>query len=220
MTSRQAHTLYVNELFSSIQGESTRAGLPCGFIRLAGCNLRCAWCDTSHAFEDGRDMTVPEILAAVQQWELPLVEITGGEPLVQPGCVSLARALLAAGYTTLVETNGSLPVAVLPEKVIRILDIKCPGSGMNDKMHWPNIEALTARDEVKFVLAHRADYDYALQTMRQYALADRGIAVLLSPVPNRLDAQQLAAWMLEDSVSARLQLQLHKQIWPPDMRCV
>ncbi len=220
MTSRQALTLYVNELFSSIQGESTRAGLPCGFIRLAGCNLRCAWCDTSHAFEDGRDMTVAEILAAVKQWGLPLVEITGGEPLAQPGCVSLARALLAAGYTTLVETNGSLPVAVLPEKVIRILDIKCPGSGMNDRMHWPNVEALTARDEVKFVLAHRADYDYALETMRRYSLADRGIAALLSPVPNRLDAQQLAAWMLEDSVSARLQLQLHKHIWPPDMRGV
>ena len=161
-----------------------------------------------------------EILEIVKSWKLPLVEITGGEPLLQPGCVPLAEALLKAGYITLLETNGSLPIDVLPDGVVRIMDIKCPGSGMNDNMHWPNVEALTVRDEVKFVLASRDDYEWALEVLHRYDLAARCKAIHLSPVSGVLDAAQLAAWMLEDCLSARLQLQLHKIIWPADMRGV
>lgn len=207
-------------MFASIQGESTYAGQPCGFVRFAGCNLRCAWCDTAYAFEGGNTMSVKELLEVVESWQLPLVEITGGEPLLQPGCILLAEALLAAGYTTLIETNGSLPIDILPSGVIRIMDIKCPGSGMSDRMHWPNLEALTKQDEVKFVLADRADYDWAIEVLHRYDLAAHCKTIHLSPLSGSLNAAQLAAWMLEDRPPARLQLQLHKIIWPADMRGV
>jgi 7-carboxy-7-deazaguanine synthase len=220
MPSYTSTTLQISELFASIQGESTYAGQPCGFIRLAGCNLRCTWCDTTYAFEGGNTGTIQEILETVASWRLPLVEITGGEPLLQSGCVPLAEALLEAGYTTLLETNGSLPIDVLPDGVVRIMDIKCPGSGMSDRMHWPNVEALAKQDEVKFVLANRADYDWTLEVLHRYDLAARCKAIHLSPVSGMLDAAHLAAWMLEDRPPARLQLQLHKIIWPADMRGV
>ena len=220
MSANSADVLHISELFTSIQGESTRAGLSCGFVRLAGCNLRCVWCDTTYACEGGKEMRLEEIIETVSQWHIPLVEITGGEPLLQPGCISLAASLVAKGYTTLVETNGTLPIDVLPEGVVRIMDIKCPDSGMSDKMHWPNIEALTARDEVKFVLASRADYEWMLDVMHRHNLTKKCRAVLVSPVFGCLDAAQLAIWMLEDRPLARLQLQLHKIIWPSDMRGV
>jgi 7-carboxy-7-deazaguanine synthase len=220
MSNQLETTLQICELFAGIQGESTYAGQPCGFIRVDGCNLRCVWCDTAYAFEGGNTMSVKEILEVVESWQLPLVEITGGEPLLQSGCIPLAEALLAAGYATLIETNGSQPIDVLPDGVVRIMDIKCPGSGMSDRMHWPNVEALTEQDEVKFVLADRADYDWALEVLRRYDLAARCKAIHLSPVSGSLDAAQLAAWVLEDRPPARLQLQLHKIIWPADMRGV
>ncbi len=220
MPAATSTTLQISELFTSIQGESTYAGQPCGFIRLVGCNLRCVWCDTGYAFEGGNTRTIQEILETAASWRLPLVEITGGEALLQPGCVPLAQALLEAGYITLLETNGSLPIDVLPNGVVRIMDIKCPGSGMSDRMHWPNVEVLTKQDEVKFVLANRADYDWALEVLQRYSLAARCKAIHLSPVSGMLDPAQLAVWMLEDLPPARLQLQLHKIIWPADMRGV
>ena len=220
MASDMSTTLQVSELFTSIQGESTYAGQPCGFIRLAGCNLRCVWCDTAYAFEGGNTMSLEKILAAVKSWRLPLVEITGGEPLCQPGCIPLTEALLAAGYTTLLETNGSLPIDILPQNTARIVDIKCPGSGMSDRMHWPNMAALTKQDEVKFVLKDRRDYNWALAILNRYDLATRCKAVQLSPVSENLEPAELAAWMLEDRSAARLHLQLHKIIWAEDMRGV
>lgn len=213
-------SLRVAEMFVSVQGESTRAGMICGFIRLAGCNLRCSWCDTAYAREGGEHMSLAGIMARVQSWRTPLLEITGGEPLLQPGCGPLAEALLARGYTVMIETNGSLPIQALPDGLIRILDLKCPGSGMAGHICWANMDALTKRDEVKFVLADRQDYEWALETMQRHRLDERCGAVLLAPVFGWLDARELAAWMLEDLPPARMQLQLHKLIWPPDARGV
>ena len=212
--------LQVTELFASIQGESTRAGLPCGFIRLAGCNLRCSWCDTTYSYEGGTEMTLSAILEQVRQWGLPLVEITGGEPLLQPLTPVMASLLLDRGLTVLIETNGSMPIDVLPSEVVRILDIKCPESGMQDRMHWPNLELLTTRDEVKFVLASQSDYRWALDILRQFDLSRRCGTVLFSPVTGRLDPKDLAAWMMADKPTARLQLPLHKYIWPERQRGV
>ncbi len=215
-----AVALRISEMFVSIQGESTYAGIPCGFIRLGGCNLRCAWCDTGYALDGGELMSLASIVQTVCQWAVPVIAITGGEPLLQSGCRALAEALVALNRTVLVETNGSRPIQGLPEAVIRILDVKCPGSGMSAFMHWENIAALTPRDEVKFVLGSRADYDWALEVMKRHDLADRCGAVLLSPVSGLLEARTLAAWMVEGLPPARLHLQLHKYIWPPDTRGV
>ena len=212
--------LLVTELFASIQGESTRAGLPCAFVRLSGCNLRCSWCDTTYSYEEGTPMTLPDVLEQVRQWGLPLVEITGGEPLLQPLTPLLAALLLERGHTVLIETNGSMPIDVLPDKVIRILDIKCPESGMDTQMHWPNLELLTSQDEVKFVLASRTDYLWALDIIRNTGLSRRCSAILLSPATGRLDPKDLAAWMMADRPTARLQLPLHKYIWPERQRGV
>ncbi|HOC70476.1 MAG TPA: radical SAM protein [Candidatus Hydrogenedentes bacterium] len=213
-TDPSVETLQVTELFASIQGESTWVGCPCGFVRLAGCNLRCAWCDTTYSYGPGATMTLPEIVEKLRGWGLPLVEITGGEPLLQPATPRLASLFLDAGLTVLVETNGSLPIDVLPEGVIRIMDIKCPDSGMHENMDRRNLEVLTPRDEVKFVLASRADYTWALDLARQQNLAQRCGAVLFSPAAGRLSPATLAGWMLEDCPPARLQLPLHKYIWP------
>ena len=213
-------SLQVTELFLSIQGESTWAGLPCGFIRLAGCNLRCSWCDTVYSYEGGVEMSLEDILADVRRWGVGLVEITGGEPLLQAGCVPLAEALQREADTVLIETNGSLPIAALPPEVIRILDIKCPGSGMQDRMYWPNLENLGPRDEVKFVLADRADYDWAVRVMDKHGLPDRCGAVLFSAATGLLEPAELAQWMVSDRPAARLQLPLHKHIWGPHRRGV
>lgn len=213
-------TLVVTEIYRSIQGESTWAGAPCTFIRLTGCNLRCVWCDTEYAFHDGARMAIPEILAECRRLDCPLVEITGGEPLLQKGCPRLAEALLAEGYTVLCETSGALPLAGLPGDVIKIMDLKCPGSGECDKNDWANIDALGRRDEVKFVIASREDYEWSRDVLRKYNLAARCHAVLFSPVFGAIDPKDIVAWLLEDRLEVRFQLQMHKFIWPPGQKGV
>lgn len=203
----------VNEIFLSIQGESTRAGLPCAFVRLTGCNLRCGWCDTAYAFYQGRRMSVEDVLAEVAGLGCPLVEVTGGEPLAQRESLVLMAALVDRGYRVLLETGGSLPICDVPEGVIRILDVKCPGSGEAHRNHWENLDNLRAGDEVKFVIASREDYLWAVACVRERELAGRS-AVLFSAVHGGLSAGDLAQWMLEDGVPARLQIQLHKVLWP------
>lgn len=214
-------TLLVTEIFYSIQGESTRAGLPCVFVRLARCNLRCRWCDTEYSFKGGDRMTLDAVLAKVCGWDCGLVEITGGEPLAQKNCPALAARLLDAGKTVLVETGGSLPIDTLPPGVVRIMDLKCPDSGMCARNYWPNVDVLDpARDEVKFVIASRGDYEWSRDILRKYNLAARCRAVLMSPVRDAVPFDALAAWMLEDGLPARFQAQLHKIIWAPDRRGV
>ena len=206
--------LRVNEIFKSIQGESTYAGLPCSFIRLTGCNLRCSYCDTTYAFEKGIDMSIEEILADMGLLGCNLVEITGGEPLLQEGTGGLVKSLLGEGYKVLVETNGSLDIDVLPEGTIRIVDVKCPGSGMSERMDWKNIERLRGTDEVKFVLSSQEDYAWARGIIDKYALLDKS-KVLMGVAYGKLDPRPLAEWILQDGLEVRLQLQLHRYIWPP-----
>lgn len=213
--------LDIREIFASIQGESTWAGAPCAFVRLAGCNLRCAWCDTEYAQRSGgAHMSIGAILDEVNAFGLRLAEITGGEPLVQEGTPALAAALLEAGYIVLAETNGSLPIGRFPAGVHRIVDFKSPSSGETAHILWDNIAELRGGDEVKFVLADRADYEWARGAMLENELAKRCAAVLFSAVHGRLDAAQLAAWLLEDRLPARLNLQLHKILWPAALRGV
>ncbi|MFP4476146.1 MAG: radical SAM protein [Desulfatibacillaceae bacterium] len=206
--------LLVNELFFSIQGESTHAGLPCAFVRLTGCNLRCAWCDTRHAYEEGERMAVADVVSTLVKYGSKLVEITGGEPLLQKETPELARALLRAGRTVLVETNGSLDIGVLPTGAVAVMDVKCPGSGEADCFDPGNLGRLRPLDEVKFVLADRVDYEYALDMLAALRRrAESPVAVHFSPVHGALDPAELARWMLEDNVSARLAFQLHKAVW-------
>jgi 7-carboxy-7-deazaguanine synthase len=212
--------LTVNEIFYSIQGESTRAGLPCVFVRLTACDLRCTWCDTPYAFHEGRKQSVDEVVAAVERYDCPLVEITGGEPLLQEDVYPLMDRLLDGGRTVMLETGGHRPIDRVPEGVVRIVDIKCPGSGEVDKNHWANVDRLTPHDEVKFVVNDRTDYEFARDVIRARDLASRCAAVLLSPVHGVLDGRVLSEWMLEDRVPARFQLQLHKYIWTPNTRGV
>ncbi|MGI6139515.1 MAG: radical SAM protein [Candidatus Hydrogenedentes bacterium] len=218
----QTHSecLDVIEMFTSIQGESTWAGRLCGFVRLAGCNLRCRWCDTLYSHGTGKRCTVSEILDQVDAWQIPLVEITGGEPLLQAGTPPLAKALIDKGYTVLVETNGSMPINLLPDEVIRIMDIKCPDSGMSGNMDWKNIKKIKGHDEIKFVLASRADYVWAQQIIHEYTLFEACNCVLFSPVSEKLPPEILAQWMIEDRSRATMQLQLHKSIWPAHTRGV
>lgn len=204
--------LFVSEIFASIQGEGTRAGMPCAFVRLSGCNLRCRYCDTEYARESGREMTVGNVMKRVLSFRLPLVEVTGGEPLLQPACRTLLKRLRAEGLTTLLETNGTIDLSAVCPGVIRIVDIKCPSSSESNSMLWSNIRLLTGQDEVKFVIADRRDYDWALEVIKREKLSGR-CSLLLSPVWGELDPGKLAQWMVTDSVPARLQLQLHKIIW-------
>jgi 7-carboxy-7-deazaguanine synthase len=213
-------SLVVHEIYASIQGESTFAGLPCTFVRLTGCNLRCRWCDTPQAFYEGTRMTRAEVLDRALSFATPLVELTGGEPLLQPAALPLMRELCDAGKTVLVETSGERDIAPVDPRVHRIVDLKAPGSGEHERNRWSNVECLTARDEVKIVLASREDYVWAKQTIAAHALDRRAGAVLLSCAFGELDPKDVAAWMLEDKVPARLQLQLHKHIWSPDARGV
>ena len=213
-------TVRLTEVYKSIQGESSWAGQPCIFIRLARCHLRCVWCDTAYAFYGGEKVSIDEILRKCGEMNCRLVEITGGEPLVQPECVDLAQALLEDGYTVLVETSGTLPIGVLPAEAIKIMDLKCPDSGECDKNDWSNIDALSMRDEVKFVIASRGDYEWSRQIVKTYDLPSRCNAVLFSPVWNMIEAVQIVQWILEDSLDVRFQLQLHKYIWPPDQKGV
>jgi 7-carboxy-7-deazaguanine synthase len=212
--------LVVNEIFLSVQGESTHAGRPCAFVRLTGCNLRCNYCDTEYAFHEGRRMGVAEILAQLDGYGCDLVEITGGEPLLQEGVHNLIAAMLARGYSVMIETSGACDVSALDPRVIKVMDLKCPGSGEASRNLWSNLEHLTARDEIKFVISDRADYEWARDAIRERGLAARVNAVLLSCAFGRLEPARLVAWMLEDRLPARLQLQMHKHIWPPDARGV
>ena len=209
----------ITEIFHSIQGESSYSGQPCVFIRLTGCPLRCTWCDTDYAFYGGRECQIDEVLAQVQTYGCRLVEVTGGEPLVHPESFPLLTKLCDAGYTVLLETSGAIDITPVDPRAHVILDVKCPGSGMTDRMHWPNLSRLAAKDEAKFVLADRVDYDWAREILAQYDLTSR-CSVLFSPVFGSLDARELAEWILADKLSVRFQMQLHKYIWAPDMRGV
>ncbi len=209
--------LQVSEIFHSIQGESTHAGRPCVIVRLSGCNLRCAWCDTRYAFHDGRPMSVDEVLGEVARHGCDLVELTGGEPLLQPEATPLLGALLARGYGVLLETGGSLPIEDVPEGVVRIVDVKCPGSGEVLGNRWENLDHLRERDELKFVISGRQDYLWAADQVRERRLASR-CAVLFSPVHGALDPAELAGWILEDRLPVRLQIQVHKVLWPDRSR--
>jgi 7-carboxy-7-deazaguanine synthase len=209
----------ITEIFHSIQGESSYAGRPCVFVRSTGCNLRCVWCDTEYAFHGGRDLTVDEILEDVRRigHGCRLVELTGGEPLLQPDVGELAERLLREGYTVLCETGGSLPVDRVPRGVVKIMDLKCPGSGEVEANDWDNLELLDpGRDELKFVIADRADYEWAAEQVVGRGL-DRFV-VHFAPVFESMDRRRLAEWILADALPVRLQLQLHKFIWEPNER--
>ena len=230
--------MFITEIFKSIQGESTRAGLPCIFVRLTGCNLRCTWCDTAYAFHGGTKMSVTEVTARVDQLAgripeaesppghpiaaVPLVELTGGEPLLQEEVYPLAQHLVASGYTLMIETSGERFIGRLPPKVIKIVDVKCPDSGEPDTFEMRNLEVLSQNDEIKFVLSTRRDYEFARKFTWQHNLHDRVHQVLFSPVfegPDGkwpgLEARKLVEWILEDSLPVRLGLQLHKFVWDP-----
>lgn len=211
--------LLVSEIYASIQGESSFAGMPCAFVRLTGCPLRCSWCDTEYAFSGGTRMALSEIVARVEGMGLPLVEVTGGEPLAQPECLALLRALCDAGREVLLETSGALDISGVDPRVVKIVDVKCPGSGEERSNRWENLAALGARDEVKFVLAGRGDYDYARRVIGERGLAGRA-GLLFSPVHGALDPAELARWIGEDRLAVRMQLQLHKILWPSAVRGV
>jgi 7-carboxy-7-deazaguanine synthase len=209
-------TLVIHEIYASIQGESTFAGLPCTFVRTTGCNLRCVWCDTPQAFHGGTRMTRGEVLARALSFGTPLVELTGGEPLLQPGVFPLLRELCDAGKTVLVETSGEADVARVDRRVHKVMDLKCPGSGESQRNRWSNLEHVGARDEIKFVLADRADYEWMRDVVRARRLEERTPNLLASTVFGKLAARDLVAWVLEDALPVRVQLQLHKYIWAPD----
>jgi 7-carboxy-7-deazaguanine synthase len=217
--------LRITEIFHSIQGESTWAGTPMTFVRLTGCPLRCVWCDTTYSFHGGERMSLDEILAKVAEIGAPVVEITGGEPLVHRNAFVLADRLLDADYTVLVETSGALDVSPLDPRVHKIMDLKCPGSGEASKNLWSNLEQLTGRDELKFVIKDRADYEWARDVVRDRALERRvedGTlrAIHFSPVWGEVDLEQLARWILDDRLGVRFQIQMHKVIWGADVKGV
>ena len=217
--------MFITEIFKSIQGEGTRAGLPCVFVRLTGCNLRCTWCDSAYAFHGGKKMSVEEVLAKVDEvagGTVPLIELTGGEPLLQEEIYPLAEMLLAAGYTVMIETSGERFVGRLPQEVIKIVDVKCPDSGEADTFEMKNLEVIGPNDEVKFVLSTRRDYEFAREFTAQHRLAERVRAVLFSPVFDDpegkwkgLEPRTLVEWILADGLAVRLGLQLHKFVWDP-----
>jgi 7-carboxy-7-deazaguanine synthase len=212
--------LTVNEIFYSIQGESTRVGRPCVFVRLTACDLRCSWCDTPYAFHEGAKRSLDEVIAEVERYDCPLVVITGGEPLLQDDVYPLMEQLLARGRTVMLETGGHRPITRVPRAVVKIVDVKCPASGEADRNDWGNLGALAPHDEVKFVIQDRADYEFARDVIGRYDLASRSAAVLVSPVHGVLEPRLLSEWMLADHLPARLQLQLHKYIWSPTTRGV
>ena len=212
--------LTVNEIYRSIQGESTFAGLPCVFVRLTFCDLRCSWCDTEYAFYEGTKKSVEEICAEVEAFKCPLVELTGGEPLLQPGALPLMKQLCDMGHQVLLETGGHRDISRVDARVVRIMDLKCPDSSMSDKNLLENIPHLTKNDEVKCVLSSRADYEWARAKVLEYGLGDRVRAVLFSAVFGRIEPHQIVDWILEDNLPVRFQLQMHKFIWDPKQKGV
>jgi 7-carboxy-7-deazaguanine synthase len=212
--------LTINEIFYSVQGESSYAGRPCVFVRLTACDLRCSWCDTPYAFHEGTKRSLESVFAEVETYKCPLVEVTGGEPLLQADVYPLMESLLASGRTVLLETGGHRSTARVPAGVVTILDVKCPGSGESEKNDWTNLERLQPHDEVKFVIKDRTDYEYAHAIVARHDLARRAAAVHFSPVHGVMDARILSEWVLADSLPVRVQLQLHKYIWDPTTRGV
>ncbi len=208
-----SETLNVCEIFYGIQGEGVRAGRPCAFVRLGGCNLRCRWCDTKYARQGGSETTVDDILAQIARYNCPLVEVTGGEPLLQDGTSGLLARLCDAGYETLLETNGTQDISGLDARVVRIVDFKCPSSGEADKTLWSNAGHLRSDDEVKFVVATREDFEFAVEAVRRHGLDEKCTAEF-QPVWGELAAGELAEWILSDAPQVRLSVQLHKMIWP------
>ncbi len=212
--------LTINEIFYSVQGESSFAGRPCVFVRLTACDLRCSWCDTPYAFHEGTKRPVDDVLAEVDRFGCSLVEVTGGEPLLQEGVYPLIDGLLARGKQVLLETGGHRSTERVPESVVTILDVKCPGSGEAQRMDWGNLDRLRPHDEVKFVIKDRADYDFARDVVRRHDLAARAAAVHFSPVHDVMNLRQLSEWVLQDGLPVRVQVQLHKYIWDPATRGV
>jgi 7-carboxy-7-deazaguanine synthase len=213
-------TLLVNEIFYSIQGESTFSGRPCIFVRLAGCNLRCSYCDTRYAYEQGVDMEITEIMNRIAAYQCQLVEITGGEPLLQSQTPILIYRLLENGYEVMLETNGSLDISRVDGRCVKIVDIKCPTSGESDKNDLENLNRLRSKDQVKFVIGNRSDYDYAKEIVHSISPDFSEEQILFSPVSEKIPPSRLAEWILEDNLNVRLHLQLHKIIWPDKLRGV
>ena len=206
----------IRDSFYSLQGESSYAGRPCVFIRLTGCHLRCSWCDTPYSFHGGQWMSLEAILAQVASYGCPLVEVTGGEPLLQEAVHPLMGALCDAGYEVLIETSGGIDASRVDPRVVKILDVKCPGSGEESRNVWSNLDTLGAADEVKFVVAGREDYEYAARVIRERGLDRRGPLPLISPVHGQVELEHLSRWILEDRLNVRFQVQLHKYIWGAD----
>ena len=202
----------INEIYYSIQGESSFVGLPCIFIRLTYCNLRCTYCDSEYTFYDGKDMDIQEILNEIKRYECNLVEVTGGEPLFQKNCIKLLEELVELDYKVLLETSGSLSIKNVPKKVINIIDFKCPSSGMKKKNLWDNIKYLKSHDEVKFVIGNKEDYNWAKEKINKYNLDDK-CNILFSPVYKKIESKEITKWILEDNLNIRFQIQLHKEIW-------
>ena len=213
-------TLTINEIYHSVQGESTWAGMPCVFVRLTFCDLRCNYCDTEYAFYEGKKRPLDEIVSQVATFNCQLVEITGGEPLLQKNVLPLMTMLCDAGYTVLLETSGAHDISAVDARVHRIMDLKTPGSGEVDKNLWSNIDHLTPRDEIKFVIGSREDYEWSREKVTRFNLADRCHAVLFSPIFGRIDPRQIVEWILADRLDVRFQLQMHKFIWSPTQRSV
>jgi 7-carboxy-7-deazaguanine synthase len=218
MVVQTSSSLKISEIYLSLQGESTYAGLPCVFVRLSGCSLRCVWCDTAYANEGCEEMSRDQILEKVGSYGARLVEVTGGEPLEQDGVYGLMEGLLAKEYRVLLETNGAMDLGRVPKRVVKIMDIKCPGSGMESRNLWTNLEKLVeGQDEIKFVIQDKIDYEYAKEVLRKYNLAGR-FTLLFSPVTDSLKAADLAQWIVKDLLPVRLQLQMHKVIWPNESK--
>jgi len=207
--------LKVNEIYYSIQGESTHSGRPCIFIRLTYCNLRCTYCDTMYAFYEGKDMEISEIIEELKQWNCKFVEVTGGEPLFQDKCINLLKELLKENYEVTLETGGSLPISNIPKQIMKIIDFKCPSSGMKKNNLWSIIDDIQIHDEVKFVIGNREDYDWAKEKIIKFNISKK-CTVLLSPLFNKIDPKIIVEWILADSLPVRMQIQIHKYIWKPE----
>ena len=208
-------SLKINEIYYSVQGESTHAGRPCIFIRLTYCNLRCSYCDTEYAFYDGKDMEITYIMSEIKRWDCNLVEVTGGEPLFQDECIDLLNELVNSNYEVMLETGGSLSISDVPKKVVKIVDFKCPSSGMVKKNLWSIVDDLQAHDEVKFVIGNREDFDWAKDKITEYSL-DKICTLLFSPTFGKIDPQLIVEWILADNLPVRMQMQMHKMIWNPE----
>ena len=211
--------LKINEIYFSVQGESSFSGLPCIFIRLTYCNLRCTYCDSEYSFYDGKKMKIDEILKEIKKYSCNLVEVTGGEPLLQKNCINLLNELIKNKYDVLLETSGSLSISDVPNKVINIIDFKCPSSKMDSKNMWDNINYLKKNDEIKFVIGDRIDYEWTKQKIEEFKL-NKICDILISPVYGEIEPKEIVKWILEDNLKVRFQIQMHKEIWSADKKGV